>query len=225
VLKDVSLVAEPGQVVALVGPTGAGKTTVASLLLRFIEPGAGRITVGGRDMAAIDRATWRREVAWVPQLPYLFHGSVADNIRLARPEAEMAEVIEAARASHADEFIRRLPHGYETVLGEQGAGLSGGQARRLAIARAFLKDAPILILDEATANLDARSEALIADSLTRLMTGRTVLIIAHRLDVTRSADQVAVMEDGRVVESGTPETLLAAEGLYARLVAAQSAQT
>ena len=163
------------------GPTGAGKTTVASLLLRFIDADAGRISVGGLPLDGIDRAMWRGQVAWVPQLPHLFHGTVADNIRLARPEAGMDAVIAAARAAHADEFIEALPRGYDTPLGEGGARLSGGQRQRLAIARAFLKDAPVLILDEATASLDARSEALIQDALARLMAGRTVLIIAHRL--------------------------------------------
>ena len=164
-LQGFSLTIPHGQTVALVGPTGAGKTTVASLLLRFLDPDAGRISVGGMPLDDIDRAMWRGQVAWVPQLPHLFHGTVADNIRLARPEAGMDAVIAAARAAHADEFIAALPRGYDTPLGEGGARLSGGQRQRLAIARAFLKDAPVLILDEATASLDAGSEALIRDAL------------------------------------------------------------
>ena len=218
-LNGFSLTIPHGQTVALVGATGAGKTTVASLLLRFIDADAGRISVGGLPLDGIDRAMWRGQVAWVPQLPHLFHGTVADNIRLARPEAGMDAVIAAARAAHADEFIEALPRGYDTPLGEQGARLSGGQRQRLAIARAFLKDAPVLILDEATASLDARSEALIRDALARLMAGRTVLIIAHRLALAYTADQIVVMDAGRAVETGSHAALLAQDGLYRRLVA------
>ena len=213
-----SLTIPHGQTVALVGPTGAGKTTVASLLLRFIDADAGRISVGGLPLDSIDRAAWRGQVAWVPQLPHLFHGTIADNIRLARPEAGMEAVIAAARAAHADEFIATLPRGYDTPLGEGGARLSGGQRQRLAIARAFLKDAPVLILDEATASLDARSEALIQDALARLTVGRTVLIIAHRLALAYAADQIVVMDAGRAVEAGSHEGLLAQGGLYRQLV-------
>ena len=213
-----SLTIPHGQTVALVGPTGAGKTTVASLLLRFIDADAGRISVGGLPLDSIDRAAWRGQVAWVPQLPHLFHGTIADNIRLARPEAGMEAVIAAARAAHADEFIATLPRGYDTPLGEGGARLSGGQRQRLAIARAFLKDAPVLILDEATASLDARSEALIQDALARLTVGRTVLIIAHRLALAYTADQIVVMDAGRAVEAGSHEGLLAQGGLYRQLV-------
>ena len=222
-LHGFSLTIPHGQTVALVGPTGAGKTTVASLLLRFIDPNAGRISVGGVPLDNIDRAMWRREVAWVPQLPHLFHGTVADNIRLPRPQAGMDAVIAAARAAHADEFIEALPRGYDTPLGEQGARLSGGQRQRLAIARAFLKDAPVLILDEATASLDARSEALIRDALARLLAGRTVLIIAHRLALAYAADQIVVMDAGRAVGTSSHRALLAQDGLYRRLVASYEA--
>jgi ATP-binding cassette, subfamily C, bacterial CydD len=217
-LNGFSLTIRHGQTVALVGPTGAGKTTVASLLLRFIDADAGRISVGGLPLDDIDRAMWRRQVAWVPQLPHLFHGTVADNIRLARPDAGVDAVIAAARAAHADEFIEALPRGYDTPLGEQGARLSGGQRQRLAIARAFLKDAPVLILDEATASLDDRSEALIQGALARLTAGRTVLIIAHRLALAYAADQIVVMDAGRAVETGSHEGLLAQGGLYRQLV-------
>jgi len=217
-LHGFSLEVPRGQTVALVGPTGAGKTTVVSLLLRFVEPDAGQITVDGRPVREIEPALWRRRVAWVPQLPHLFHGTVADNILLARPDATPDQVVAAACAAHADEFICALPQGYDTPLGEQGARLSGGQRQRLAIARAFLKDAPVLILDEATASLDARSDALIRDALARLTTGRTVLVIAHRLELTYTADQVVVLDAGRAVETGTYESLLAQGGLYRQLV-------
>jgi thiol reductant ABC exporter CydD subunit len=217
-LQGLTLAIPPGQTVALVGATGAGKTTVANLLLRFAEPDAGRVLVDGAPLSSVDPATWRRRVAWVPQLPYLFHGTVADNIRLARPQAGLDAVIAAARDAHAHDFIRALPHGYDTPLGGQGARLSGGQRQRLAIARAFLKDAAVLLLDEATANLDATSDALIRDALARLMAGRTVLIIAHRLELAYTADQIVVMQAGRAAEMGTHRDLLARSGLYRQLV-------
>jgi ATP-binding cassette subfamily C protein CydD len=205
--------------VALVGATGAGKSTVANLLLRFIEPHSGSITVAGTPLSEIDPAVWRSQVAWVPQQPHLFHGTIADNIRLAKPTATPDEVIAAATAAHAHEFIERLPQGYDTSIGEQGARLSGGQQQRLAIARAFLKDAPFLILDEATSHLDAESEALIQDALDRLLRGRTVLIIAHRLKLIYTADQVVVMQQGHAIETGKHTTLLAQNGAYRQLVA------
>ncbi|MCB0247588.1 MAG: thiol reductant ABC exporter subunit CydD [Anaerolineae bacterium] len=218
-LRDFSLTIGAGQTIALVGPSGAGKTTISSLLLRFIELQSGAITVGGVPLGDIDAAAWRRQVAWVPQMPHLFYGSVLENIRMARPDASMEEVNAAARAAHAHEFISALPQGYDTPLGERGARLSGGQAQRVAIARAFLKDAPVLLLDEATAHLDARSEALVQESLTSLMSGRTVLIIAHRLKLATTVDQIVVMHEGRAVEQGDHETLLRRNGLYGQLVA------
>ncbi len=208
-----------GQTIALVGATGAGKTTAAQLLLRFIEPDRGLITVDGAPLSEIDPAAWRLHVAWVPQLPHLFHGTIADNLRLARPEASQAEIIAAAQAAHVHEFIQALPQGYDTPIGERGARLSGGQQQRIAIARAFLKDAPFLILDEATSHLDSQSEAAIQDALARLMRGRTVLIIAHRLKLVYSAYQVAVLDQGRVIELGDPRTLLTHSGPYQQLVA------
>ena len=208
-----------GQTVALVGATGAGKTTVASLLLRFVEPDRGSITIDGAPLSEIDPAAWRARVAWVPQQPHLFHGTLAHNLRLARADASEADLIAAAQAAHLHDFIAQLPQGYDTPIGEQGARLSGGQQQRLAIARAFLKDAPLLILDEATSHLDSTSEAAIQDALDRLMRGRTVLIIAHRLKLVYTSHQVAVLDRGRVIEVGDPRALLTHTGPYQQLVA------
>ena len=204
--------------VALVGASGAGKSTIASLLLRFIEPTAGRVMVDGRPLADIPVSTWRASLAWVPQRPHLFAGSIADNIRLARPDASDAAVAEAALAANAAGFIDRLPDGYATLVGESGARLSGGQRQRIAIARAFLRDAPLLLLDEPTSHQDEESEAAIADALERLAAGRTVLVIAHRLELAARADQVVVLDAGHVVQSGAPSDLRDVEGPYRRLV-------
>jgi ATP-binding cassette subfamily C protein CydD len=207
-------------VVALVGATGAGKSTAANLLLRFIEPDGGSITVGDVALASIDLSAWRSQVAWVPQRPYLFDGSVADNIRLARRDATDEMVRIAAQAAGADAFIGALPRGYSTPVGEDGTRLSGGQRQRIALARAFLADARLVILDEATSHLDAASERLIRDAVGRLARDRAVLVVSHRLRFVSMADTVAVVDRGRVVEAGVPGDLAARDGPYQRLLLA-----
>jgi thiol reductant ABC exporter CydD subunit len=217
-LNGLSLELASATSLALVGASGAGKSSLASLLLRFITPDEGDIVVDGQPLAHIDLAAWRASLAWVPQRPHLFDGTIGANIRLARPDATDAAVIAAAEAANAADFIARLPRGYETPVGEAGSRLSGGQRQRLAIARAFLRDAPLLVLDEATSHQDEASEEAIRDALSRLLAGRTALIIAHRLRLAERADQVAVLQAGRVVQRGIPGDLLAAGGPYRRLV-------
>jgi len=217
-LDGLSFALEAGQRVALVGASGSGKSTTAALLLRFIAPDSGRIRVGDLDLQAIPPDEWRARIGWVSQSPYLFNATIAENIRLSKPEASDDELIAAARAASAHDFIEALPQGYATVCGERGQRLSGGQAQRIAIARAFLRDAPLLILDEATANLDPETEAEIDAAITRLMAGRATLMIAHRLKTVVRADRIVVLEAGRAVEQGTHAALLAASGVYRRLV-------
>jgi len=219
-LDGVTLRLVPGERVALVGPSGAGKSTVINLLLGFLTPERGVIAADGHPLGDFPVEAWRERVALVPQRPYLFAGSVLDNLRLARPDATREAVRVAATLAGADGFIAALPQGYDTPIGEGGARLSKGQAQRIAIARAFLKDSPILILDEPTAHLDPASEALVRDALERLAAGRTTLIVAHRFGTIRGADRIVVLDRGRVVEAGTHEALSLAGGLYARLVRA-----
>jgi len=220
-LADFSLHVRPGETVALVGPSGAGKSTLFQLLLRFYDPQQGRIRLDGVDLAQADPREVRRHIGIVPQDTVLFSADALENIRYGRADASDEEVKAAARAAAADEFIERLPEGYRTFLGERGVRLSGGQRQRIAIARAILKNPPVMLLDEATSALDAESERLVQTALEHLVQGRTTLVIAHRLATVRKANRIIVMEDGRIVASGTHETLSREDGLYARLAALQ----
>ncbi|WP_421699634.1 ABC transporter transmembrane domain-containing protein [Ancylobacter sp.] len=220
-LSGVSFAVKPGERVAVVGPSGAGKSTLFQLLLRFYDPVAGRVLVDGVDIAEADPEAVRARIALVPQDVAIFATSIRENIRLGRPDATDAEVEEAGRLARADEFVARLPEGWETPVGERGVTLSGGQRQRLAIARAILRQAPILLLDEATSALDAESETLVQQALDLSMQGRTTLVIAHRLATVLSADRILVMDGGRIVEEGTHASLVGRGGLYARLAALQ----
>lgn len=222
-VADLSFEIQAGETVGVVGRSGAGKSTLVNLLLRFVAPQDGRVVVGGYDTATIAADSLRERVAVVSQDTYLFHGSVADNLRLAKAEATDEELVAAARAANAHEFIASLPDGYATTIGERGLTLSGGQRQRVAIARALLKDAQILVLDEATSAVDAENEVGIVAALDRLSTGRTTLVIAHRLNTVRHADRILVLADGRLVEQGRHADLLAGAGQYAALVAEQTA--
>ncbi|HSQ28981.1 MAG TPA: ABC transporter ATP-binding protein [Gemmatimonadaceae bacterium] len=220
-LSGVSFGARAGEVIGIVGPTGAGKSTLMSLLPRFYEPVSGTITLDGIDVRGIELVSLRSQISVVLQESLLFSGTIADNIRYARPEATTAEIEAAARAANAHEFIVALPQGYDTTIGEKGVRLSGGERQRVAVARAFLKDAPILILDEPTSSIDSRTEAVILDALERLIVGRTTFMIAHRLSTLRRPDRILVVDSGRIVEQGPIPDLLARGGLFARLWQAQ----
>ncbi|MDO5613664.1 MAG: ABC transporter transmembrane domain-containing protein [Paracoccus sp. (in: a-proteobacteria)] len=220
-LDDVTLTIAPGETVALVGPSGAGKTTVIQLVQRFWDPASGRVTLDGIDLRDMARADFRSQMALVPQDPVIFAASARDNIRFGRPDASDAEVHAAAVAAHADGFIGALPQGYDTPLGERGVMLSGGQRQRIAIARAILRDAPILLLDEATSALDAESEVAVQEAVNRLSHGRTTIIVAHRLATVKRADRIVVFEQGRIVAQGTHDELVVQGGLYARLARLQ----
>ena len=222
VVAGLSFEAKPGETVAIVGPTGAGKSTLASLLLRFYDPWRGRITLDGRDLRQVRLRDLRARMSIVLQEPFLFPLSIAENIAYSRPEATRAEIIAAARAANAHAFIDRLPNGYDTVIGERGATLSGGEKQRIAIARALLKDAPLLILDEPTSALDAETERLVIEAMDRLAAGRTTLVIAHRLSTIRRADRILVLEHGAITEQGSHRELLAKQNLYSRLYALQA---
>ena len=220
-LLNIPFTLRKGEKLGIVGPSGAGKLTVVSLMLRFVDPQKGRIFLGNRDLRHLSLSFLRRHVAVVAQDTYLFYGTVAENLRLAQPEATQQEIEAAARAANAHDFISALPKGYETLVGERGARLSGGQRQRVAIARALLKDASILVLDEALSSVDAQNEAIIQEALNRLMEGRTTLIIAHRLSSVIDAHRILVIEQGEIVESGSHAELLQANGVYADLMAGQ----
>ena len=221
VLREIDLALAPGEVVALVGPSGSGKSTITQLIPRFYDPTSGRVLVNDVDVKNQSLTDLRAQMAAVPQEVQLFSGTISENLRISKPEATDDELVDAATAANAHEFITEFPDGYETVVGERGIQLSGGQRQRVAIARALLADPRILILDEATSSLDAESEGLVQQALQRLMIGRTTLVIAHRLSTVRAADRLVVISDGRIVEEGAHDDLVAAGGVYARLLERQ----
>jgi ATP-binding cassette subfamily C protein CydCD len=220
-LANVTFEVPPGKTLALVGSSGAGKTTVAHMLLRFWDPIIGRVLMAGHDLCEFKQEALRQQIALVTQDTYLFNTTLGENIRMARPDASDAEVVEAVRRSALESMVKDMPEGLDTRVGERGMRLSGGQRQRVAIARAFLKDAPVLILDEATSHLDAVNEALVHNALENLMADRTTIVIAHRLSTVRGADCIVVLDTGRVMDIGTHAELISRRGLYARLVARQ----
>ncbi len=224
VLRDINLTIGAGETLALVGPSGSGKTTLTGLIPRLWDVTDGAIRIDGLDVRDVDVASLRGQIGLVAQEATLFGGTIRENILYGRLDATEAEMVAAARAANAHDFISALPDGYDTVVGDRGSRLSGGQRQRVAIARAILKDPPILLLDEATSSLDNESEALVQDALDRLKVGRTTIIVAHRLSTIRAADRIAVLDDGWLVELGTQDELLALDGLYARLHRMQFAE-
>jgi ATP-binding cassette subfamily B protein len=217
VLRDVNLAIEPGQLAALVGPTGAGKTTIISLICRFYDPYSGAVEIDGRDVRSFTQKTLRQQMGFVLQETFLFHATVWENIAYAKPDASRREILRAAELANAQEFIEKLPEGYNTIVGERGMTLSGGQRQRIAIARAIMRDGPILILDEPGTGLDAASEKLVFEALDRLMEGKTTIVIAHRFSTIRRADVIFVVEEGKIMERGRHEELLQNQGLYSKL--------
>jgi len=215
VLRDLSFVAEPGQVTALVGPSGGGKSTILNLIVRFYEAQGGTISIDGQDIATVSRSSLRQQIAFVGQDTFLFRASVRDNIAFGRPGVTEAEIVAAAKAAQAHEFVMSFPDGYDTQVGEQGLKLSGGERQRIAIARALIKNAPIILLDEATAALDAQSERHVQEAIAELCKGRTTIAIAHRLSTIMHADRILVIDGGSLVESGRHDELLRNNGRYA----------
>jgi ATP-binding cassette subfamily B protein len=220
-IEDLSLVVHPGQTVAIVGPTGAGKTTLVNLVMRFYDVDSGRITLDGVDIATMPRAALRGRIGMVLQDTWLFEGTIRDNIAYGRPDATDDEILAAARATFVDRFVHTLPDGYDTVVDEEGSNVSAGERQLVTIARAFLSDPALLILDEATSSVDTRTELLLQHAMGSLRADRTSFVIAHRLSTIRDADLILMMEDGRIVEQGTHDSLLAAGGRYAALYDAQ----
>ncbi len=220
--QNLSLHVKAGEKVGLVGHSGSGKTTFMRLVLRFSDINGGEILIDDQNIASITQDDLRSKIAYVPQDPIMFHRTLAENINYGEEEVSQEQVVKAAKFAHADEFINQLPDGYKTLVGERGIKLSGGQRQRIAIARALLKDAPLIVLDEATSALDSESEVLIQDSLWKLMEGRTAIVIAHRLSTIQKMDRIIVMEDGAIAEEGTHKDLLEAKGTYAKLWAHQS---
>jgi subfamily B ATP-binding cassette protein MsbA len=224
VLHDFNLSIRAGEIVALVGPSGGGKSTIIGLLNRFYDPQRGNILIDGQDIRGLTQASLKQSIALVDQETFLFNDTVMNNIRYGRPGATDAEVEMAARLAYADEFVRAMPDGYATMIGDRGVRLSGGQRQRICIARAILRDAPILLLDEATSALDTESEAMVQKALVNLMQNRTTIVVAHRLSTVMHADKIVVLEDGSIRESGRHHDLLAGDGLYRRLYEMQFAE-